>query len=393
LTFGTKSAAARDAVWEALHLIDGFAPRARVHAAAQRAVTADPGFAFAHYMLGRSLPGTEGRAEIQKARELAANAPEGERRYIEAIHVSLRRDKTEAIVALEGLVKDYPDEAVIRTDLAYLYLYGGLLPQARQTLEAALKLDPGSARAQASLGNLRLIEGDTAGARGCFEAALAHAAPKTAPGVAWFGLAMSHLYEGGTDAARRILRRLLDAAADAEEGAPPAVAVWDALARIDIDGGDPAAGLADVDQASSALATSAVAEGEQKAWRGRLLHTRGLALVAARRFGEARKAAADLQKVADETGDHELQAASHHLAGRLELKSGHLDAAHGHLVKIEPDNPRHLLTVAEYYEARHDEPNARKAYEALLATTANSLDRALVYPKAKTRNGERHPKP
>ena len=75
--------------------------------------------------------------------------------------------------------------------------------------------------------------------------------------------------------------------------------------------------------------------------------------------------------------------AYHYLAGYLKLEAGDAKAAVEELKQADPQNPFHSLLLARACEKVGDKEGARKAYQAILDSKQNGLERALAYPEAK----------
>ena len=75
--------------------------------------------------------------------------------------------------------------------------------------------------------------------------------------------------------------------------------------------------------------------------------------------------------------------AYHYLAGYLKLEAGDARAAVEELKQADPQNPFHTLLLARASEKIGDHDGARKAYQAILDSKQNGLERALAYPEAR----------
>ena len=73
----------------------------------------------------------------------------------------------------------------------------------------------------------------------------------------------------------------------------------------------------------------------------------------------------------------------HYLAAYLELEAGDSDAAIAELLQIEPRDPFQELLLARAYERKGAAAEARKAWQAVVDSRQNSIERALAYPEAK----------
>jgi predicted Zn-dependent protease len=105
------------------------------------------------------------------------------------------------------------------------------------------------------------------------------------------------------------------------------------------------------------------------------------------RHAEAWAQAEEVKKMIEGGGEEGKQfwPAYHYLAGYLKLEAGDAAAAIEHLEKADPDDPFHTLLLARAYEKAGRAADARKAYERVVTSPANGLDRALAFPEAKSK--------
>jgi Flp pilus assembly protein TadD len=73
----------------------------------------------------------------------------------------------------------------------------------------------------------------------------------------------------------------------------------------------------------------------------------------------------------------------HYLAGYLKLEADDPKAAVAHLEKADPNDPFQTLLLARAYERTGRKDDARQAYERVVASENNGLERALAYSEAK----------
>jgi predicted Zn-dependent protease len=67
----------------------------------------------------------------------------------------------------------------------------------------------------------------------------------------------------------------------------------------------------------------------------------------------------------------------------VKLAGGDAQAAADYLEKSDLTDPFHKLLLARAYEKLGKKAEAKKAYEEVVASNANTLERALSYPEAK----------
>ena len=130
---------------------------------------------------------------------------------------------------------------------------------------------------------------------------------------------------------------------------------------------------------------SSIPEDQKQVWLGRLHHGRCRTLARMGKHEEAWAEAQKIKKMIDDGGEPAKQyiPAWHYLAGYLKLETGDYRTAVDELKQADPQNPFHNLLLARAYEKVDDKENARKAYQAVVDSQQNGLERALAYPEAK----------
>lgn len=382
----TRSADAKAQALEAIRRIESFQGGPKALEAAQRAVAADPDFAFGHYLVAVNTPPPGNKEIFDKAAALAARASEGERRYMEAHALSRARKGAEALAAFEKLAADYPGDRMVQMMIGQVATNEGALDKARGAFEKALALDGSTPRVHALLANVLSLQDDYAGAREHFKHALEREAEGTAPGAIHVGLALTYVYEGKVDEALSTLRGFLELYRKTG-GQPglPEVFIWNAMGRINLENGRLEDALAAYEKGVESVPGSSASERDKKLWTGRLHHGRGRTLARMGRHEEAWKEVETLKKMIDEAGEDgkEFLPAYHYMAGYVKLESGDAAAAVEHLKQADQTDPFHLLLLARAYEKAGDKENARKTYAAVVAVKQQGLDRALAYPEAR----------
>jgi len=386
-TLTTRSQEARDTLAELQRRIENqqFGP-ANVELA-RKIVAADPSFAMGAYYLSAVTFPPQPKL-LERARELAPKASDGERRFIEAMALARGERPAEAIEPLTKLSRAYAGERIVHVLLGQVLAAAGRLDEARREYEAAIALDPTTPRAHAFIANLLVLKGDHAGARAAFEKVLKIMPAGTAPGPVRYGVAFTYLYEGNPDAALASLRTFVDEYRKA--GAPfgiPEVFIWNSIARINLENGRLPEAMKAYEKGYESVPGSGLDETDKKIWLGRLHHGTGRTLARMGRYAEAWKEAETIRKMIEEGGERgkEFEPAYHYLAGYIKLESGDAWAAIEHLRKGNPDDPFQKLLLGRAYERAGDKASARKNYEEVLASTAQGLDRALAYPEARKR--------
>jgi tetratricopeptide (TPR) repeat protein len=386
IAFGSE--AARPHLAEAISLMDGMAPNPKIREAAEKAVAADPNSAIAHYILGTTYFGDDAKPHFEKAAALAAKASEGERQYLEAILLQRSGKNDEAIAAFKSLREKWPGDPLVALALGDLYQTKGEFHHAHEEAEAAVNLAPNSARAHALLGGVLISVEDYPRARAEFETARTHLAEGAVPGSVWFGIATSYVYESKPKPAVETLQAFLDSYRKAGAGASfPEVFIWNAMARIQLESGDPKASIQTYEKGfESVKAATNLSERDKKIWEGRLHHGRGRSLA---RMGQPKEAWAEaeiVKKMIDAAGDDakEFVPSYHYLAGYLKLEAKEIPAAIDELkLAQDHDDPFRALLLARAYEKAGRKDDAIATYEKVVDTKRNSLERALAFPEAK----------
>jgi tetratricopeptide (TPR) repeat protein len=188
------------------------------------------------------------------------------------------------------------------------------------------------------------------------------------------------------DDALHSLRTFLDEyrAAGLNQGFPE-VFIWNSLARINLENGRLEEAMKDYEQGFASVPTSGLPEDQKTIWKGRLIHGRCRVLARMGRHAEAWAEAEKLKAMIEQGGEEGEQfwPAWHYLAGYLKLEAGDPEAALAHLLKADPDNPFHTLLLARAYARLGRKEEAKAAYERIVASTSNGLERALAYPEAR----------
>ncbi len=388
IEFTTKSADARANAVETLRRIEAYQGGPKALESAQKAVAADPEFAFGHFLVGLNTPPGEAKAHFDTAAGLAARASEGERRYMEAHALNRAQKRGESLEAFRKLAADYPGDRMVQMMIGQVATAEGKLDEARAALERALAIDATTPRVHGLLANVYTLQDDYARAREHYRHALERQAAGTAPGAVHIGLAFTHVYEGHPHEALAGLRTFLDLfrKTGGSPGLPEAF-IWNAMGRIELENGRLPQALADYEKGYESVPGSDVSERDKKVWLGRLHHGRGRTLARMGRYDEAWKEAEFVRKLIEDAGEEgkEFLPAYHYLAGYIKMQAGEKDAALEHLKQSDPTDPFNLMLLGRAYEGAGDKENARKAYQASTAIRQLNLDRALAYPESKKR--------
>ena len=241
ITFTTKSDEARRQAQEAVRRIETYQQGPQIQEAAQKAIAADPDFAWGHYLLAAAtFPPAKAKPEHEKALELVAKASPGEQKYLAAIKLNREQKGQEALEAFKSLREEYPDERMVHMMVGQLSLNQGQFADAQKAFEKAIALDGSTPRAHALVGNVLLMQGQYEQARSHYDAAMAKRAPGTAPGGVFYPRSLSYLYEGKVDDAINGLKGFLaEYKQNKLDAAFPEVFIWNSIARINLENGRP----------------------------------------------------------------------------------------------------------------------------------------------------------
>ncbi|HEX7997448.1 MAG TPA: tetratricopeptide repeat protein [Pyrinomonadaceae bacterium] len=388
-TFTTKSKEAREAAEQVVRSIETFQFGPAVLALAQKAVAADPDFAFGHYLVATfTPPPPQGNPKpiMEKALELAKNASEGERRYIEAVALVRSQKAAEALPIFKELSEKYPDERMVQMMLGQIYLNTGDPEAARARFERAIQLDSTTPRAYNFIGNYYLLKGDYAKARETYQTAWAKRIKGTAPFGPGYGMAFTYIYEGKIPEALKALQNFEQEYSQSAAAAEfPPVFVWNSIARLLLENGQPAEAVKAYEKGYSTIPGSKLPDEEKMIWLGRLHHGKGRALAKMGKHEEAWKEAELIKKMIDEGGERgkQFMPSYHYIAGYLKLEGGDHAKALEHLKQADQTDLFHKLLLARAYEGTGDAASAQKIYKEIVDSRQISLERALAYPEAK----------
>ena len=394
--FTTKSKEAGEAAGQAIRMIESFQPPPDILPIAQKAVAADPDFAFAHYLVATFTPPPQPgatpqttntpKAHMDKALELSKRASDGERRYIEAVALVRAQKPAEALPLLKQLAVDYPEERMVRMMLGQVLFNRGELEEARTNFERAVALDNNTPRVYNLLGNYHLLRGDYARAREMYRHALKRTVKGTAPFGPNFGLTYTYVYEGNIPEALKVLTRFQDQYSRTSGAAEfPPVFIWNAIARLHLENGQPAEALKFYERGYQTVPGSKLPAEEKMIWQGRLHHGRGRALAKLGKHEEAWKEAELIKKMIDENPERgkQFMPAYHYIAGYLKLEGGDHAKALEHLKQADQTDLFHKLLLARAYDRSGDAASAQKIYREIVDSKQNNLERALAVPEAK----------
>jgi len=381
--WSTKSEEARKGLLDLRQKVETFGANQQL---AEKVLAADPGWCMGEYYVSALTPPPDAQKHLDKAVELSKAGSDFEREFIAAMVIA-RGDKPEqAIEPLTKVGKDYPQDRVTQMLLGQLFAAQGQNDEARAAYERAKALDASTPRVHSFLANLLILQGDYPGARAAFAQALKLVPPSGAAGPIRYGEAFTYLYEGKIDAALEPLQRFVDEYKNA--GAPfglPEVFIWNSIARINLENGRYEEAMKAYEKGYASVPGSGLDDTQKKIWLGRLEHGKARTYARMGKADEAWKEAQVVRKMIDEGGEQgkQFEPSWNYLAGYVKLAAGDAQAAADYLEKSDLTDPFHKLLLARAYEKLGKKAEAKKAYEEVVASNANTLERALSYPEAK----------
>ena len=164
----------------------------------------------------------------------------------------------------------------------------------------------------------------------------------------------------------------------------PEVFIWNSIARIHLENGDPDKAMAAYEKGYESIPGSGLPDDQKQIWFGRLRHGRCRTLAKMGEHDEARAEAKELWTMIEQGGDaaEQFVPAYHYLEGYLALEAGENGLAVEHLQKANPADPFHTLLLARAYERSGENEKAHESYRSILESTNNGLERALALPEA-----------
>jgi len=387
IEFTTDSKEAKDFVAQIVFKVETFQFGPDVNMLAKKSIEADPKFAFGYYLLGTTSATPEDVKQYsEKAAELAKNASEGERRYIEAVLLTRAQKLTEALPIFLDLAKQYPDERMVQMLLGQVYTNLGKLDEANASFEKAVKLDSSTPRVYTFLGNNELLKGNYAKAREDFNTSLAKQIKGSAPFGPNYGLAYSYIYQGDIKSAVKTLEAYAaDYQTSTQQQNFPAVFIWNSIARLHLEYGKGEDALKAYEKGYSTIPGSNLDEMQKKIWLGRLHHGTARTLAKMGKRDEAWKEAGVIKKMIEDGGKdgEQFWPSYHYVAGYLQLEAGDLAKAVEELKQTDLTDPFHKLLLARAYEKSGDSANAQKLYKEITEFNQLTLERAISYGEAK----------
>jgi tetratricopeptide (TPR) repeat protein len=386
----TKSPEAKSLLKELQLRIENFQVGPENVERAKKIVAADPSFAMGQYYLSAvSATPADAEKEYLKAKEMARNASDGERRFIEAMYyarVNQGVDFKKCIEPLEALAKDYPGERLVQVLLGQLYTGDNQAEKARIAFEKTQSIGPKSARVEAFLANDDLLKGRYAKARATYQAVEKSLPKGSVPFAIRFGVTFSHLYEGNVDAALESLRTYLaEYKANRLDQGFPEVFIWNAMARINLENGRLEEAMRDYEKGYASVPGSRLPEDQKQVWLGRLRHGTARTLAKMGKHQEAWAETETIKKMIEGGGEQAKQywPAYHYVAGYVKLESGEYAEALEHLKQADMNNPFDTLLLARAYEKLGQKEEAKKTYQRVVDSQWPGIERPLAFPEAK----------
>lgn len=387
IEFTTDSKEAKDCVAQIVNKIETFQFGPQVNDLAKKSVAADANFAFGYYLMATTAATpAEAKQYNDKATELAKNASDGERRYIEAVLLTRAQKLNEALPIFLDLAKQYPDDRMVQMLLGQVYTNLGKLDEAKAAFQSAIKLDGSTPRVYTFLGNIELLKNNYAKARELFNESLAKQVKNSAPFGPNYGLAFSYIYEGDIKRAVKTLEAFaVEYQNSGQQQNFPAVFIWNSIARLHLEYGKAEDAIKAYEKGYETILSSNLDETQKKTWLGRLHHGKARALAKMGKRDEAWKEAELIKKMIEEGGKEGEQfwPSYHYLAGYLKLESGDYAKAVEELKQTDLTDPFHKLLLARAYAKTGDTASAQKLYKEITEFNQLTLERALAYPEAR----------
>ena len=387
IEFTTNSKEAKDSVAQIVYRIETFQFGPDLNALAKKTIEADPNFAFGYYLVGTtSATPEEAKKYSDKAVEVAKTASEGERRYIEAVLLTRAQKLDQALPMFQDLARQYPEDRMVQMLIGQVCTGLNKLPEAKAAFERAIQLDGSTPRVYTFLGNIELLKGDYGKARDDFNKSLAKQVKGSAPFGPNYGLAYAYIYEGNIKAALKTLEAYQqDYEHSSQQQAFPAVFIWNSIARLHLEYGNPEDAIKAYQNGYATVPSSKIDELQKKIWLGRLHHGLGRSLSKMGKRDEAWKEAELIKKMIEEGGKdgEQFWPSYHYIAGYLKLEAGEFAEAIDHLKKCDLTDPFHKLLLARAYEKSGDQANAQKLYREITEFNQLTIERAIAYPEAK----------
>ena len=340
---------------------------------AKKIVAADPNFAIGQYYLSAvQLTPAEAEKEYLKAKEMAKNASDGERRFIEGMYyarVNQGLDFKKAIEPLEAVAKDYPGERLCQVILGQLYAGNNEAGKAKAAFERTRAIGPKTARVEVFLANDELLKGNYGKARATYESVEKSLPKGSVPFAIRFGVTFSHLYEGHVDAALESLRTYLaEYRAGGLSQQFPEVFIWNAMARINLENGRLEEAMKCYEKGYESVPGSNLPEDQKQTWLGRYHHGKARTLARMGKQEEAWAEAETVRKMIEGGGEPAKQywPAYHYVAGYVKLEGGQYAEAAEHLKQADMNNPFDTLLLARAYEKLGQKAEAKQTYQKVL---------------------------
>jgi len=387
IEFTTESKEAKDYVAQIVNRIETFQFGPELNVLAKKSVEADPKFAFGYYLMATTAATPEDtKQNNEKAVELAKNASEGERRYIEAVLLTRAQKLNEALPIFLDLAKQHPDDRMVQMLLGQVYANLGKLDESNASFERARKLDGSTPRVYTFLGNNELLKGNYGKARELFNTSLARQVKSSAPFGPNYGLAFTYIYQGDIKSAVKTLEAYAaDYQTSTQQQNFPAVFIWNSIARLHLEYGKAEDAMKAYEKGYATIPGSNLDEMQKKIWLGRLHHGTARTLAKMGKREEAWKEADVIKKMIEDGGKdgEQFWPSYHYVTGYLRLEAGDYAQAVEELKQTDLTDPFHKLLLARAYEKSGDGLNAQKLYKEITEFNQLTLERALAYPEAK----------
>jgi tetratricopeptide (TPR) repeat protein len=322
----------------------------RAITAYRRATEIDPDFSPPYNSLGYALRGLRRYEEAEAAF----------RRYIELI----------------------PDEPNPYDSYADLLMKMGRFEESIENYEQALSFNPNFIASHVGAGHDYLFLDRPEQARESFRKLMGIARNDAERRQALLWMAASYLYEGDRD---RALEQVRAMSAIAEEAGDKAVISGDLVltGNILLRTGSPEEALDRFRVAVEVMETAAVPEEVKGNTRRHHLYNEARVALALGDVATARSKAGEYNEQVAARGIPEERRRWHELAGMISLRNGEFDAAMGHLIEADQQDPIVLFLQAEVWAGMGDVQKAREVMKRVANFNAINFNYAFVRAEAR----------
>jgi tetratricopeptide (TPR) repeat protein len=322
------------------------------------------------------------QANVKKATDLAANASEAERLFIQGYQLNTSQQPDKAIETLQQLIKVQPTAKRALVYLGTILAGRNRVDDALIHYNQALKIDPGFIPAHANRATALINKGDAAGARKDYLFVVERVPEGPTRINPLSQVALAYAYDGNTAEAGNYYEQAIALAQKANQ-ATTVAGFCNALARIYLEHGDLINATKLYQRGYEAAMAGAPAD-QKPLWEARYYHARSRILAKVGEYDAAVEYVDKLQAIID-TGAEPKQHLSQifqYLVGYIHLDRGRYDQAIGHLSRADQNDAFIQLLTARAYEGKGDAANAAVWYKKVLEYHGGGASTVLARPWA-----------